>query len=35
MWAVSRKGIGKNVATERLFLGNQPIMKHGFQGYGN
>jgi hypothetical protein len=34
MWAVSRKRIGKHVATKRLFVENQPNTKHNFQGYG-
>jgi hypothetical protein len=35
MWAVSRKRMGKHVATERLIPGNQLITEHGFHGYGN
>jgi hypothetical protein len=35
MWAVSRKRIGKYVATERLTLGNQLVTEHGFHGYEN
>jgi hypothetical protein len=31
MWTVSRKRIGKHVATERLIPENQLISKHGFQ----
>jgi uncharacterized Fe-S radical SAM superfamily protein PflX len=35
IWAVSRKRIGKYVATERLILGYQPVTERGFHGYGN
>jgi hypothetical protein len=35
LWAVSRKRIGKHVATERLILGNQVVTEHGFHGYEN
>jgi hypothetical protein len=35
MWAVSRKRMGKHVATERLILGNQLATEHGFHEYEN